>query len=124
MRRSSTSDEGGYEEGMEVALYPSFAPGTAPPLAQTARDAVGEAWQSLHEAAAKVAAENSFDYRQDDEACGFAADGVALETTADAFSSDSELKKDAHSALVGKCLGRYRFLNLQLVPRQNCWKLS
>jgi hypothetical protein len=21
-------------------------------------------------------------------------------------------------------LGRYRFLNLQLVPRQNCWKLS
>jgi hypothetical protein len=24
----------------------------------------------------------------------------------------------------GKCLGRYRFLNLQLVPRQNCWKLS
>lgn len=106
MRRSSTLDEGGYEEGMEVALYPSFAPGTAPPLAQTARDAVGEAWQSLHEAAAKVAAENSFDYRQDDEACGFAGDGVALETTADAFSSDSELKKDAHSALVGKCLGR------------------
>ena len=103
MKDQATPASGAYEEGSALALCPGSYPLPDPAALADAMVAADEAWQSLHAAASKLGVENLNAKSRDDGACAAAADGIALELTADAFSS--EVKKDADDFPKGKFLG-------------------
>ena len=92
--------DGGYGEGMEVALCRKSYLGL-PGAAGTECFGHGCAEQSMHEAAPKWASTNSFSTRGAAAASSGFADGMALAITAEAFES-AHRKKDADQCVTGK----------------------
>ena len=103
MRDQTALSSGTHEEGTALALCPGTSTVSDSAALADPLEAADEAWQSLHVAAAKLAAENSFDVQQGDGPSGEDSGSAALETTADAFSS--EVKKDAELFPGGFLLG-------------------
>ena len=93
MKDQATPASGAYEEGSALALCPCSYPLPDPAALADAMVAADEAWQSLHAAASKLGVENLNAKSRDDGACAAAADGIALELTADAFFVRGEKRR-------------------------------